>query len=388
LELPAGVEIVDLISIQDNGVDDQTYGGAGTTIVSNSNPNLYVPDAISRFRGNTTRSSAAAWFHGDLIAAGDDPLVYDAPNFALGLPVTGAALTPGEINVGTSVQSPLVSLVSVVPNLPVGTVTLNFSAPISQILDGGGAFGVSITGTTGQPVPGVDVVPTVTGIFGPTLTLSFSGSQVSGGQLPAGDYRLNFVGNSLIGNGRAVDTNGGAADPSGSNFSFNFTQTATPSADFDVDGDVDGRDFLAWQRGYGTPAAVKANGDADNDTDVDGSDLVVWQGQYGTVPPLVAPSVADDESSESATVTESLSFSASAWFALPGASVGPELATTFVADEAVSEVSYPDGVLADAFFATDSDDSSEELYSFFSEDEEEFAFDEVFADFAELALTI
>ena len=55
------------------------------------------------------------------------------------------------------------------------------------------------------------------------------------------------------------------------------------SADFDVDGDVDGRDFLLWQRGFGTaaPNAVNADGDADNDTDVDGDDLGVWQDQYG-----------------------------------------------------------------------------------------------------------
>jgi hypothetical protein len=69
-------------------------------------------------------------------------------------------------------------------------------------------------------------------------------------------------------------------------FEFQFQ-----SADFDLDGDVDGRDFLAWQRGFGTPAptAVKSQGDSDNDLDVDGADLGVWQGQYGTVPgPLVA----------------------------------------------------------------------------------------------------
>ncbi len=57
-----------------------------------------------------------------------------------------------------------------------------------------------------------------------------------------------------------------------------------PSADFDFDGDVDGRDFLHWQRGYGTPMplATKNDGDADNDTDVDLDDLLIWQAQYGT----------------------------------------------------------------------------------------------------------
>lgn len=60
-------------------------------------------------------------------------------------------------------------------------------------------------------------------------------------------------------------------------------QVVEPSADFDEDGDVDGRDFLAWQRGHGitSPNAEKGDGDADNDTDVDGVDLGVWQDQYG-----------------------------------------------------------------------------------------------------------
>ncbi|TWU24605.1 choice-of-anchor Q domain-containing protein [Bythopirellula polymerisocia] len=65
-------------------------------------------------------------------------------------------------------------------------------------------------------------------------------------------------------------------------------QPIAASADFDGDGDVDGRDFLAWQRGLGTSPAAKTDGDADNDLDVDGDDLDVWQLQYGTVPPMVA----------------------------------------------------------------------------------------------------
>jgi hypothetical protein len=50
------------------------------------------------------------------------------------------------------------------------------------------------------------------------------------------------------------------------------------SADFDVDGDVDGADFLAWQRGLGTTeGATRANGDADGDGAVDADDLTIWK---------------------------------------------------------------------------------------------------------------
>jgi hypothetical protein len=59
-------------------------------------------------------------------------------------------------------------------------------------------------------------------------------------------------------------------------------------ADFDNDGDVDGRDFLIWQRGFGLPDALNQDGDADDDDDVDGDDLVIWQTKYGETPALVS----------------------------------------------------------------------------------------------------
>ncbi len=49
--------------------------------------------------------------------------------------------------------------------------------------------------------------------------------------------------------------------------------------DFDQDGDVDGRDFVAWQRGYGNGDKLE-HGDSDWDDDVDDDDLGNWQGQY------------------------------------------------------------------------------------------------------------
>jgi hypothetical protein len=54
------------------------------------------------------------------------------------------------------------------------------------------------------------------------------------------------------------------------------------NADLDSDGDIDGRDFLAWQRGYGKPNATRADGDANSDGSVDSEDLAIWQDQYGT----------------------------------------------------------------------------------------------------------
>lgn len=52
-------------------------------------------------------------------------------------------------------------------------------------------------------------------------------------------------------------------------------------ADFDGDGDVDGMDFLIWQRGFGSGTS-HGQGDANGDSMVDAADLAIWQGQYGT----------------------------------------------------------------------------------------------------------
>ena len=52
--------------------------------------------------------------------------------------------------------------------------------------------------------------------------------------------------------------------------------------DFDQDNDVDGTDFLIWQKGAGTIAGASiTDGDADYDGDVDADDLAYWQANYG-----------------------------------------------------------------------------------------------------------
>ncbi|NOZ39392.1 MAG: hypothetical protein GXP24_04100 [Planctomycetes bacterium] len=58
---------------------------------------------------------------------------------------------------------------------------------------------------------------------------------------------------------------------------------ASTAADFDSDGDVDGSDFLAWQRGFGLlVGATPSDGDATGDGAVDGDDLTIWETDYGT----------------------------------------------------------------------------------------------------------
>jgi hypothetical protein len=54
------------------------------------------------------------------------------------------------------------------------------------------------------------------------------------------------------------------------------------NADADSDGDVDGQDFLIWQRGVGlTGQTGPGNGDADGNGEVEGEDLTAWKTRFG-----------------------------------------------------------------------------------------------------------
>jgi hypothetical protein len=70
------------------------------------------------------------------------------------------------------------------------------------------------------------------------------------------------------------------------------------SADFDGDGDVDGRDFLIWQRGFSlSETATRGDGDANGDGNVDADDLAVWQNQYANMPELATANITVPEPS-------------------------------------------------------------------------------------------
>jgi hypothetical protein len=74
----------------------------------------------------------------------------------------------------------------------------------------------------------------------------------------------------------------GAYEDSGAPIVAGGGGASEDSADFDGDGDVDGQDFLTWQRGVGTTGTGSpSTGDANDDFDVDGDDLAVWRSQFG-----------------------------------------------------------------------------------------------------------
>lgn len=86
---------------------------------------------------------------------------------------------------------------------------------------------------------------------------------------------ISWTGENLPGNGRG--------------FSIDGMDVRLPgNGDFDQDLDVDGDDFLIWQRGVGVGSS-HALGDADYDGTVNQRDLKnVWMPQFGTIYPAAA----------------------------------------------------------------------------------------------------
>ena len=59
------------------------------------------------------------------------------------------------------------------------------------------------------------------------------------------------------------------------------------NGDFNADGDIDGDDFLRWQRNFGMGGATIADGDANGDGFVDDNDLLIWETNFGSSGALV-----------------------------------------------------------------------------------------------------
>lgn len=154
------------------------------------------------------------------------------------------------------------------------------------------------------------------------------------------------------GNGPSLELIDPFADPTNSaNWRASYYRGGSPGSagegpivagDFDGDGDVDGRDFLIWQRGYGTVQLIASatNGDADADRDVDGSDLGVWRANYGT---SLSPQVAFVQTADSLSAGKVLSPARSfEWIMLPPQAVAVASDKTCLAGE--SAVHEPDSI--------------------------------------------
>jgi hypothetical protein len=101
-------------------------------------------------------------------------------------------------------------------------------------------------------------------------------------------------GETILSLGDLLDVSGGQPDVENLRFEFLLSSgivlegvielgdlpTVGNGADFDADGDVDGADFLTWQRTIG--ASVPSSGDPDGDGTITAADLAVWKSRFGS----------------------------------------------------------------------------------------------------------
>ncbi|BBO34357.1 dockerin type I domain-containing protein [Lacipirellula parvula] len=98
----------------------------------------------------------------------------------------------------------------------------------------------------------------------------------SGGIPDGGVFYIRWLANANIGG-----TNDGLAID-------DFKLNINPSADFNQDRAVDGKDFLALQRGMGTTSGASiTSGDANRDGAVNILDMIIWKSQFAAIPPAV-----------------------------------------------------------------------------------------------------
>ena len=126
--------------------------------------------------------------------------------------------------------------------------------------------------TRGGLVVPLTAAQTLTTSDDQTYTL---GNLLSLTNLP-GKYELNL---------QAIGS--GVADAAGSALSAGTFEAwrVLLRVDLDRDDDVDGFDFLKWQRNFGLTGADPIDGDSTGDGNVDSADLADWESGYGSVLP-------------------------------------------------------------------------------------------------------
>lgn len=159
--LSGSATIMDAVGWSDDDPGDIVYGGVSLTQTSGT------PDAATRFPGNNTPKSAAAWFNGELASLNGGSLIYDQNQASANFPV-GTGLTPGRLNNTAPVISALVPISGVIgdPTNP----TLTFSVSDAETI----ASAITVTATSTNPavVPNTNLVVTA-GVAGTrTITLN------------------------------------------------------------------------------------------------------------------------------------------------------------------------------------------------------------------------
>jgi hypothetical protein len=128
IEMPAGTILIDQVGWKDADALDVVYTTGMTPVILTQTTG--TPSAATRFLGNTTALSAAAWYNGNIAGTLNSDTLYDQVGGSTNLPL-GAQLTPGAPNVTRpNVSSVIVNGVGVVSASESGLVaTITTDAP-------------------------------------------------------------------------------------------------------------------------------------------------------------------------------------------------------------------------------------------------------------------
>ncbi|WP_168205084.1 endonuclease [Bythopirellula goksoeyrii] len=194
------------------------------------------------------------------------------PSFELASDINTLALDFGTVSMGSMAPT----LDFDIANL-VSTASFTAGLDLDSIVPAGDSSVLSTDLTTFTGASALDAGLTnsftamldtsAVGMFSASYTLNFSDEDLAGA-IGLGSLTLSLTGN--------------------------VEAAFVESADFDEDGDIDGADFLIWQRGFGMGTSL-ATGDANNDMVVDGADLAIWQDQYGSLPESLVSAAAVPE---------------------------------------------------------------------------------------------
>lgn len=204
LDLPEGASALDTAGWID-AAGERAYGAVLSTAFT-------PPGAATRFAGNTSPNTAAAWYYGQIAGAANNGLTYSASGASANIP-PGAAITPGAANVGSPVDNPPAVLSTVPSNgssniAPGATISISFNEPVDVTAS---AVGIDCVGSsptfTGLPANDVTQI-----VLDPTADLPIGTCQV-------------FI------EADQVSDNDGTADHLQANYTFSFTvNTGIPVA--------------------------------------------------------------------------------------------------------------------------------------------------------------